>query len=119
MDPVRGRPGWAGNSGILRLLPWLRGRLGERQRVLLEHSWPDYNNGSRQNQPEMAWGLPVQTKIDAFVTARSRQCILQGLIGMHVRATVSFTLMLINLLSDFAAWAIECPGKGALRVCRR
>ena len=37
-------------------------------RALLEHSWPDYNNGSRQNQPEAARGLRVQTKIGAFVT---------------------------------------------------
>ncbi|KWT68430.1 hypothetical protein APV28_3103 [Comamonas testosteroni] len=46
----------------------LRGRPDMRQRVLLEHSWPDYNNGSRQNQPEAARGLRVQTKIGAFVT---------------------------------------------------
>ena len=64
-------------------------------------------------------GCQCRLKLVLLLPRDRANAFLLGLIGMHIQATVSSTLMLINLLSDFAAWAVECPGKGALRVCRR
>lgn len=43
------------------------------------HCGSRYNNHSRQIQPELAQGLPGQTKISAFVTKSSDWRVLPGL----------------------------------------
>ena len=80
MDPVQGRPGWAGNPGILRPQSVQRGALGMRQRVLLGNHGLTTTSAVGKIIPDGTGGRRRRLKLVLLLPSDRAAAFLRGLI---------------------------------------